>query len=116
MAGFEQSITGRERIVEDRIVGEVAHREIIDLPNRARMPLARRVDALDSKFSREHAIRLNETSGSAACSADFQVGCRVGLQGHADGYGSSMRESWPDEAELISHSSASRPSTAAHPH
>jgi len=47
VAGFEQAIGNGQRVVEDRIIGEVAHGEVVDPGNGAGVGCARLVDSLD---------------------------------------------------------------------
>lgn len=60
MAGFEKTVGYGKRVIEDRVVGEIAHGEIVNPPNRACMTLAGRVDALDGKHSCEHGFTVTE--------------------------------------------------------
>jgi len=60
MAGLEQSIARRKGVVEDGVIGEVAHCKVVDLRNRAGMSLARRIHSLDLQLPRKHAIRLTD--------------------------------------------------------
>src|SRR5580700_5201217 len=61
MSNFEQSIARGKGVVEDRIVGKVAHRKVVDLLDRAIVPLARIIDSLNRKSPRKHGLTLNES-------------------------------------------------------
>lgn len=54
MAGLKQAIVGRQRIVENGIVGEVPHGKGLDPPHWTRMPLARRIHPLNRDSPGEH--------------------------------------------------------------
>ena len=54
MAGFEHSVCDGKSVVEDDIVGEISHRETVELPDGARMDCASGVDAVDMQLSDEH--------------------------------------------------------------
>jgi hypothetical protein len=58
VTGLEQPIGGGKRVVEDRIVGEVAHGEVVDPANGAWAPSTGCVDALNGNAPREHASTL----------------------------------------------------------
>ena len=60
VAGFKQSVGSGQRIVEDRIVGEVAHGEVVDPSDGARMRQTSRVDSLNGKPAHEHRFTLME--------------------------------------------------------
>jgi hypothetical protein len=66
-AGFEQSVGDGERVVEDCIVGEVAHGEVVELLDRAEVGEAVGVDRFDGQFAGEH----KEVAG-----------CRVSVAGY----------------------------------
>jgi len=52
--GFEHSVGHRQRVIEDWIVGEVAHGKVVDPANRARVPDAAHINPLNGKPAREH--------------------------------------------------------------
>src|SRR5271166_6033108 len=64
--GFEHSVGHGQRVVEDRIVGEVAHGKIVDPANRAGVPGAARVDPLNGKPAREHAFNVMDARPARA--------------------------------------------------
>jgi len=60
MPRFKQSIGGGQRVVKNRIVGEVAHGKIIDPANRARMLNAGSIDTLDRDTAHKHSSTVME--------------------------------------------------------
>ena len=61
--GFEEPVAGWKGIVEDRVVGKVAHGEVVDLVDRAGVALALGIDALNDEAAREHDLNLNQECG-----------------------------------------------------
>ena len=57
-SGFEHSVGQGQRVVEDRIVGEVAHGKVVDPANWARVPRAAHIDPLNGKPACEHPSNL----------------------------------------------------------
>ena len=53
-AGFKQTVGDGEGVVEDRVVGEIAHGEVVELCDGAGVGLAGSVDAFDGEFAQEH--------------------------------------------------------------
>jgi hypothetical protein len=51
-AGFEQAVGDGEGVVEDGVVGEVAHGEVVELRDGAGVGGAGGVDAFDGEFAR----------------------------------------------------------------
>jgi len=68
IAGFENAVGDRERVVEDGVVGEVPHREAVDPLDGTRMSDARGVDAFDTQGAGEHAqakrVNIGESTGT----------------------------------------------------
>jgi len=62
MAGLQQSFGTGKRVVEDRVIGKVAHRKIIDPVQRAGVPIARCIDSVDRQLTHEHVFSLNGES------------------------------------------------------
>jgi len=60
MAGFKHSIACGKRIVEDRIVGEVAHGEAVDLADRASVARAGCIYTFNGYAALKHGSTLNE--------------------------------------------------------
>ena len=60
VADFEQTVSGGEGVVEDRVIGEVAHGEAVDVADGAGVALARGIDALDEEAAGEHGLTVNE--------------------------------------------------------
>lgn len=58
MPCFEQSISRGKGVVEDRVVGEVAHGKVVDPLDGACMPLPLPVDAFNRQLAHEHASSL----------------------------------------------------------
>ena len=58
--GLHQPVGHRQRIVKDRVVGEVAHGKVVDPAQRARMAHPGRVYPLHRELARKHAISLRE--------------------------------------------------------
>lgn len=57
-ADLHQAVGDGERVVEDGVVGEVAHREAVDPSDGAGVCRAFRVDAVDLQTKSEHDRRL----------------------------------------------------------
>jgi hypothetical protein len=57
VAGFEEAVGSGEGIVEDGIIGEVAHGEVVDPVDRTQVRLAFGVDAFDTELPDEHGGR-----------------------------------------------------------
>ena len=57
-ACFEHAVCHRQGVVEDGIVGEVAHGEVVELRDWARMRRARRINTFDTEFACEHRVGL----------------------------------------------------------
>ena len=68
MAGFEHPVGNGQRVVEDRIVGEVAHGEVVDPADGAGVGCAGRVDALNGDAPHEHESTLKDER-SGGCGA-----------------------------------------------
>src|SRR4051794_8125483 len=62
VAGFEQALSYRQGVVEDRLIGEVAHRKVVDPADGTGMSLAVRVDPLDGKFAGKHDLTVKQLS------------------------------------------------------
>jgi hypothetical protein len=62
MPGFEHSVCGREGIVEDGVVGEIAHGKAVDVPDGAGMALTSSIDALDREAPRKHGFTVQDTA------------------------------------------------------
>jgi hypothetical protein len=60
MSGFQNAVGRGERIVEDRIVGEVAHGKVVDLLNGTIKASSLRVNPLNREPPREHGFTLND--------------------------------------------------------
>lgn len=58
MACLEQSVALGQRVVEDRIVGEVAHGKIVDPSQRTGVGTPIRIDPENGEMAREHALML----------------------------------------------------------
>ena len=58
VSGFEEALCGGESVVEEGVVGEVAHGEVVDLVDRAGGFRAVPVDAMDGEFADEHGFSL----------------------------------------------------------
>jgi hypothetical protein len=57
---LELPIAGRKRIVEDCIVGEVAHGEAVNLANRTRVARSRSIYTFNREAARKHGFTLND--------------------------------------------------------
>src|SRR4051794_23220828 len=71
MSGFKQAVGCRQGVVEESVVGEVAHREVVDPANWARVTGAFEVNSLDKKSAGEHGFTLKQLTvraGPAAAS------------------------------------------------
>ena len=65
VADFEDAVGDGKGVVEDGVVGEVAHREVVDPLDGAWIRYAGGVDALDSKFAGKHLLmRLRRRAGT----------------------------------------------------
>ena len=60
-AGLEQAVGDGEGVVEDRVVGEVAHGEVVELRDGAGLGLAGGVDAGDGEGSKVHSCKVQGT-------------------------------------------------------
>jgi hypothetical protein len=58
--GFEDSVGDRKGVVEEGVIGEVAHRKAVDVAKGARTALTRRADALHGEAAREHDFTVQE--------------------------------------------------------
>ncbi len=65
-AGFKLAVGGGEGVVKDCFVGEVAHSEIIDPVDGARVGLAGGIDSLDGEAARKHVSTVTDTRSPAA--------------------------------------------------
>jgi hypothetical protein len=54
VAGFEQAVGDGEGVVEDGVVGEVSHGEVIDVRDGAGVGDAGGVDAFDGELAQKH--------------------------------------------------------------
>ena len=63
VAGFEKAIGDGEGVVEDGVVGEVAHGEVVDLADGAGVALAGGVDAVDGEAAGEHGSTVKDGDG-----------------------------------------------------
>ncbi len=52
--GFEEAVSDWQGVVEDRVVGEVAHGEVVQLGDGTTVRDAGGVDAFDGEFAGEH--------------------------------------------------------------
>jgi hypothetical protein len=68
VAGFEEAVGDREGVVEDGVVGEVAHGEVVDPLDGTGVRRACGVDALNGELAGEHGqakrVNMGESSGS----------------------------------------------------
>jgi hypothetical protein len=55
---FQQSIAHRQRVIEDRVIREVAHGEVVDPLHRTRLPLSGRIDLQNRKSPGKHELTL----------------------------------------------------------
>ena len=69
MASFQKAVAYRQSVIENSIVREVTHGEVIDLADRAGVRCAFRVDPLDGDAPREHAFNLPDRGG---CEREMQ--------------------------------------------
>jgi len=58
-SGFEQAVSDGEGVVEDGVVGEVAHGEVVELGDGAGVGCACGIDAFDLKFAEEHRRKVS---------------------------------------------------------
>jgi len=63
VSGFKHTVGGGERVVEDWIVGEVAHGEVVDLADGTGVRSAGGVDSLDGNAALEHSSTLLDGRG-----------------------------------------------------
>jgi hypothetical protein len=57
---LQNPVGNRKRVIENRIVGEIPHGKVVNLPNRACVALACGVDSVHRKSPREHGFNGNE--------------------------------------------------------
>jgi len=57
---LQNPVCNRKSVIKDRIVGEIPHRKIVNLANRAGVALARGIDAVHRQSPREHDFNGNE--------------------------------------------------------
>ena len=57
---FQNPVCNRKSVIKDRIVGEIPHRKVVNLPDRAGMALACSVDSVHRQSPREHGFNGNE--------------------------------------------------------
>jgi hypothetical protein len=62
---LQQPVPSRQGVVEDRIVGEVAHGKVVDPANRARVRRAGWIDSLDGDAAHKHDFTLQSPTGFA---------------------------------------------------
>ena len=78
VADLEESIGDGERVVEDGVVGEVAHGEVVDLADGAGVTLAGGVDAVDGEAAGEHGSTVKDGDSGVRIERQFARG-RKGL-------------------------------------
>jgi hypothetical protein len=86
VAGLKQTVGTRQCVVKDRVVGEIAHGEIVDPAQWARMASPRRVNFPNRKPAHEHAFTLNALSKEEEGGASM-VHTRFDRRIKADNYG-----------------------------
>ena len=68
ISGFEETVGDGKRVVEDGVVGEVAHREAVDPLDWTGMRFTCGVDAFDAEPADEHAqakrVNIGESTGT----------------------------------------------------
>ena len=67
IARLQQPVPGRQRVVEDGIVSEVAHGAVVDPSDRAGMSIPGRIDSFDREPARKHDLTLADVSRGSAC-------------------------------------------------
>src|SRR6185437_10861699 len=55
-ARFEKAVGSGERVIEDGVVGEVAHGEVVDPLDGARVRVAFGIDTFDAEFAGKHRV------------------------------------------------------------
>jgi hypothetical protein len=68
-AGFQQAIGDGQSVIENRVVGEIAHGEVVDPVKGTGLTLTRCVNSLDQKPADKHAFTLSD--GPAGELLDF---------------------------------------------
>jgi len=68
-ADFEQAVRGGKRVVEDGVVSEVAHGEVVDPVDGAWVRRTGSIDSLDGEAAQEHAFTLTDERLTAVGSA-----------------------------------------------
>ncbi len=64
MTGFEHSVSGGKGVVEDGLIGKVAHSEAVDLLDGAGVARTGAIDALDGKAAHEHGFNCTRSEAA----------------------------------------------------
>ena len=73
VAGFEEAVGDGEGVIEEGVIGEVAHGEVVDPGDGAGVAHALGVDALNKDAPEEHDFNLIGASGSGGAKMELQL-------------------------------------------